>query len=128
MSSVFTCTLLLWLVPLTLFLSTCVPHQAHITHRKGAAKLRSVDHAERHGYVKGVVKDILHDAGRGAPLARVDFRHQYKYGVQRETFVATEGMFTGQFIYCGKAAQLTIGNVMPLGEMPEGVPFFCGSP
>jgi ribosomal protein L2 len=38
--------------------------------------------------------------------------------------VATEGMFTGQFIYCGKTAQLTIGNVLPLGTMPEGA--LCG--
>ena len=53
--------------------------------------------------------------------------------------VAAEGMYTGQFIYCGKKgkwrecehadwywssivclAALTIGNVMPLGQMPEG--------
>ena len=29
-------------------------------------------------------------------------------------------MYTGQFIYCGKKAQLTVGNVMPIGVMPEG--------
>ena len=29
------------------------------------------DFAERHGYVKGVVTDIIHDPGRGAPLAKV---------------------------------------------------------
>jgi hypothetical protein len=29
------------------------------------------DYAERHGYVKGVVTDIIHDPGRGAPLAKV---------------------------------------------------------
>ena len=34
--------------------------------------------------------------------------------------MATEGMYTGQFIYCGKRAQLTVGNVMPIGVMPEG--------
>lgn len=31
---------------------------AHNKHRKGAAKLRSVDYAERHGYLKGIVKVI----------------------------------------------------------------------
>lgn len=30
--------------------------KAHVKHRKGAAKLRSVDFAERHGYIKGIVK------------------------------------------------------------------------
>lgn len=29
------------------------------------------DYAERHGYIKGVVTDIIHDPGRGAPLAKV---------------------------------------------------------
>ena len=36
------------------------------------------------------------------------------------TFLATEGMYTGQFIYCGKKAALQVGNVLPLGNMPEG--------
>lgn len=26
--------------------------KAHVTHRKGAAKLRHIDYAERHGYIK----------------------------------------------------------------------------
>jgi len=30
--------------------------KAHTKHRKGAARLRSVDFAERHGYIKGIVK------------------------------------------------------------------------
>ena len=34
--------------------------------------------------------------------------------------VAAEGMYTGQFIHCGKKATLTIGNVLPVGQMPEG--------
>jgi hypothetical protein len=36
------------------------------------------------------------------------------------SFIANEGMYTGQFIYVGKKASLTIGNVLPLGSMPEG--------
>lgn len=30
--------------------------KAHVKKRKGAAKLRPLDFAERHGYIKGVVK------------------------------------------------------------------------
>jgi len=93
---------------------------SHTKHRKGAAKLRSIDFAERHGFVKGLVKEIIHDPGRGAPLARVVFRDPYRYKLRKETFVACEGMHTGQFIYCGKKATLTVGNVLPVGEMPEG--------
>lgn len=44
----------------------------------------------------------MHDPGRGAPLAKVVFRDPYRYKLKTETFIATEGMYTGQFIYCGK--------------------------
>jgi len=94
--------------------------KSHVKHRKGAPKLRSVDYSERNGYIKGVVKDIIHDPGRGAPLAVVHFRDPYRYKTRKELFIAAEGMHTGQFIYCGKKAQLTVGNVMPIGQMPEG--------
>jgi len=94
--------------------------KAHTNHRKGAAKFRNQDYAEKHGYIKGIVKDIVHDAGRGAPLAKVHFKDPYRYKVQKMTFVAAEGMSTGQFIYCGKKAALTVGNVLPLASMPEG--------
>merc|ERR1711974_183791 len=51
--------------------------RANVKHRKGSPKLRSVDYSERNGYIKGVVKDIIHDPGRGAPLAIVHFRDPY---------------------------------------------------
>jgi len=94
--------------------------KSHNKHRKGAAKFRLNDYSERHGYVKGVVREIIHDPGRGAPLARVHFRHPYKYKSDDQTFVAVEGLYTGQFVYAGKKAQLKIGNILPLGSMPEG--------
>ncbi|XP_052785131.1 60S ribosomal protein L8-like [Mya arenaria] len=99
--------------------------KAHTKNRKGSAQLRAVDYAERHGYVKGVVKDIVHDPGRGAPLAKVTFRDPYRYKLNQETFIATEGMYTGQFIYCGKKATLQIGNILPVGSMPEGTIVCC---
>jgi len=99
----------------------CSPaFKSHTFHRKGAAKLRSMDYAERHGYIKGVVKEIIHDPGRGAPLAIVAFRDRYKYGLKKELMVAAEGLYTGQYIYCGKKASITVGNVLPVGQMPEG--------
>ena len=81
--------------------------KSHCHKREGAAKIRPLDYAERHGYIRGLVKSIVHDAGRGAPLAKVVFRNPYKYGQNEETFIATEGMFTGQFIYCGKKGILS---------------------
>ncbi|GMH77858.1 hypothetical protein TL16_g07563, partial [Triparma laevis f. inornata] len=94
--------------------------RSHTRTRKGAVKLRSFDYAEKHGYIRGVVKDIIHDPGRGAPIAKVQFQNAYKYGRDNELLVATEGMYTGQFIYCGKKASLNIGNVLPLSAVPEG--------
>ncbi|KLJ07138.1 large subunit ribosomal protein L8e [Blastomyces silverae] len=87
---------------------------------KAPAQFRTLDYAERHGYTRGVVKKIIHDAGRGAPLAQVSFRHPYKFKDVVETFIANEGMYTGQFIYAGKNAALTVGNILPLGSVPEG--------
>jgi large subunit ribosomal protein L8e len=91
----------------------------------GAAKLRSLDFAERHGFIKGVVKQIIHDPGRGAPLAEVHFRDPYHYKIKKELIVANEGLYTGQSIYCGRKAVLSVGNVLPVGLMPEGT--ICSS-
>ena len=88
------------------------------------------------------MKEIIHDAGRyvdateqdfverlvvfiltffsGAPLARITFRDPYHYKHKTETFIAAEGMHTGQFVYCGKKALLSVGNVLPLSSLPEG--------
>jgi len=94
--------------------------KSHTFHRKGAAQHRPYDFGERHGYLKGLVKEIIHDPGRGAPLAVVQFKHPYKYKTVKYNFIAVEGLYTGQFIYCGKKANLVIGNVLPIGIMPEG--------
>ena len=79
--------------------------KAHTKKRKGAPKLRKLDYSERNGYLKGVVRQIIHDPGRGAPLAVVTFRDPYKYRQRKELFIATEGMYTGQYIFCGKGGQ-----------------------
>eukprot|EP00928_Gymnodinium_smaydae_P070993 TRINITY_DN546_c0_g1_i10.p1 TRINITY_DN546_c0_g1~~TRINITY_DN546_c0_g1_i10.p1 ORF type:complete len:257 (-),score=60.18 TRINITY_DN546_c0_g1_i10:51-821(-) len=93
---------------------------AKTKHRIGAVKLRPVDYMERHGYIKGLVKTIKHDPGRGAPIAEVVFHDPYRYKLKKELMVAVEGLHSGQFVYCGSKAQLTIGNVLPLNKMPEG--------
>jgi len=93
---------------------------ANTCKRQGAAKFRKLDFAERHGYIKGVVKDIVHDQGRGAPVAVVHFRNPYQYKIDKELIVASEGMYTGQFLYAGAKAQLAIGNILPIGNIPEG--------
>ena len=56
----------------------------------------------------------------GAPLARVVFRDPYRYKLRKETFIATEGLHTGAFVYAGKKATLAVGNILPVGQCPEG--------
>ncbi|KAL6549425.1 60S ribosomal protein L8 [Orobanche hederae] len=75
--------------------------KSHTHHRKGPARFRSLDFGERNGYLKGVVTDVINDPGREAPKARVTFRHPFRFQHQKELFVAAEGMYTGQFVYCG---------------------------
>ena len=64
--------------------------------------MRMLDFAERNGYIKGVVTDIVHESGRGAPLAVTKFRNPYKYKMDKHRLIAAEGTYTGQFIYAGK--------------------------
>lgn len=90
------------------------------TCRHGPAQLRKLDYAEREGYLRGVVTDVMHDPGRGAPLMKVRFRSVYHNRKDDEVIVAPEGIYSGQFLYFGKKATLNIGNVLPVGSLPEG--------
>ena len=54
------------------------------------------------GYVRGVVKELIHDPGRGAPIAKVQFNNPYRFRKDNYQWTATEGTYSGQFIYCGK--------------------------
>eukprot|EP00607_Mallomonas_marina_P008153 CAMPEP_0182425156 /NCGR_PEP_ID=MMETSP1167-20130531/11517_1 /TAXON_ID=2988 /ORGANISM="Mallomonas Sp, Strain CCMP3275" /LENGTH=256 /DNA_ID=CAMNT_0024605593 /DNA_START=37 /DNA_END=807 /DNA_ORIENTATION=- len=95
-------------------------YTSHTVHRKGANSFKALDYAERHGYCKGVVKSIIHDSARGAPFAKIQFKHAYRYKRINTTVVSPEGMYSGQFIYAGKKAAVAIGNILPLSSIPEG--------
>lgn len=88
--------------------------------RKGPVSMKKYDFAERSGYVKGVVKEILHDPGRGAPVAKVQFKDAYRYKRVTTTVCAPEGMYSGQFVFAGLKAGLAVGNILPVGQIPEG--------
>merc|ERR1719341_1867637 len=59
--------------------------KSHTKHRKGKPALRPVDYAERHGYIRGIIKNIIHDPGRGAPIAEVHFRDPYRYKTRKDS-------------------------------------------
>lgn len=69
--------------------------RARTMHRKGPARFRNLDFIERHGYIKGYVSSIIHDPGRGAPVAVVKFKDPYTYKTVEEHIVAAEGMYSG---------------------------------
>jgi len=94
--------------------------KSHNFHKKGPSKLRPLDYSERNGYVKGIVEKIFHDPGRGAPLSQIRFRCPFKYAKSHYKQVAVEGMYTGQYVFFGKKATLQVGNVLPVGTLPEG--------
>jgi len=93
---------------------------SHTHGRKGPVGMKRQDYAERHGYVKGVVKDLIHDRGRGAPVAKIQFKDPYEFKKVNQLLCAPEGLHTGQFIFAGKKANLDIGNILPIGSIPEG--------
>jgi len=88
--------------------------------RRGAVAYKKLDFAERHGYAKGIVKALIHDKGRGAPMAKVQFKDPYNFKKVNTNICAPEGMYSGQFVFAGAKAELAIGNILPLSTIPEG--------
>ena len=65
--------------------------------------------------IKGVVEEILHEPGRGSPLALIRFEN----GETCYT-VVPEGVYVGQQIQMGGKAPVEVGNILPMGKIPEG--------
>lgn len=65
--------------------------------------------------LNGVVRDLLHEPGRGAPLIYVELEGGSGYYL-----AAPEGTYIGQNVSLGKGAPLRVGNVLPVGTIPEG--------
>lgn len=51
---------------------------------------------------------------------QVTFRCPTRFKLEKQLFIAAEGQFTGQSVFCGTKAGLSIGNVKPVGVLPEG--------
>ena len=70
---------------------------------------------EREGAIQGQIVKILHDPGRGSPLASIKLETGETYYA-----VVPEGVHEGQLTQIGGKASVEIGNVIPLGKIPEG--------
>jgi len=65
--------------------------------------------------IKGIIEDLVHDPGRGTPLALVRFEN----GETCYT-VLPEGIHLGQQIQMGGKAPVEVGSILPIGKIPEG--------
>ncbi len=65
--------------------------------------------------LKGIVKDILHESGRGTPLALVRFENDEEMYIP-----APEGLGVQKDVALGPSANVEIGNIKPVSSIPEG--------
>lgn len=69
---------------------------------------------------KGVVEQLMHDPGRSSPIVQVRLENNKKV-----LMLATEGTSVGHEIkFTGSKADCEIGNIMPLGTVPDGYPIY----
>ena len=86
------------------------------THKRVApVKYPPVSITENKTVVNGQVKGIIHDPGRGSPMVAVKLETGDTY-----FSVVPEGVYEGQLTQIGNEAVMDIGNVLPIGKIPEG--------
>jgi large subunit ribosomal protein L2 len=78
-------------------------------------KYPPVSVTEKKAVVSGQVVSILHDPGRGSPMVAVKLETGETY-----YSVVPEGVCEGQITQVGDEASVEIGNVLPIGKIPEG--------
>lgn len=75
--------------------------------------LRIKEHLQ--SVINGQIEQFAHDPGRGAPLAFVRFETGEKCYT-----VVPEGVNVGHRIQVGGKATVEVGNILPVGRIPEG--------
>ena len=86
------------------------------THKRVApVQYPSYSPKQQEGVINGEVKKIMHDPGRGSPMVEVKLENGKSF-----YSVVPEGVYEGQPIQIGSEAAVEIGNVLPIGKIPEG--------
>jgi len=86
------------------------------THRRIAAvQYPALSKNEIEGVIQGRIEEIIHETGRGSPLALVRLENGQSFHT-----VVPEGVYQGQTIQMGSKATIDIGNVVTLGDVPPG--------
>ena len=96
-------------------------NQGRITtrHRGGGVKqrLRIVDFKRRKQGVEATVLDIAYDPKRSAYLALIEYADG-----EKSYILAPEGLAKGMKVMNGPKAEATVGNCLPLAQIPLGMP------
>lgn len=86
---------------------------------RGAVKYANLKQAESEVPVSGLITDLIHDPGRGAPIACVKLSTG-----EKGLMLVSEGASIGETFEIGSSAQIKAGNVITLRNIPEGTPIF----
>ncbi|MCW4021299.1 MAG: 50S ribosomal protein L2 [Candidatus Bathyarchaeota archaeon] len=86
------------------------------THKRVApAKYPNPPKEKLQSVLAGQIKQLMHDPGRGSPLASIELEDGKTY-----YSVVPEGVHEGQTIEFGARASVKVGNVVQIGHIPEG--------
>ncbi len=87
-----------------------------VTHKRIAAvQYPPLSKKEMEGSIQGRIEKIVHESGRGSPMAMVRLETGQNYYT-----VVPEGIFEGQTMQMGSKASVDVGNVLTLGDVPPG--------
>ncbi len=86
---------------------------------KADVEFRDYDEIEKNSKLRGEVIDFVDDPARSALLIDVRFENN-----ERRLLLAPEGIKVGDVIEVGAAADLGVGNILPLYAIPDGAPVY----
>ena len=96
---------------------------------KGTPKYRSLSFRNK-GEIKipnykgeAVITSFTRDSGHTAPLGLINYVSEGKE-VSTSLIVLPEGIREGEKIFIGSGGEIKTGNILPLKEIPEGVPIY----
>ncbi len=69
--------------------------------------------------VSGIIKEIMHDPARSAPIARI--RMEKGKQIEERFVIVPEGVGEGDEVAYGESAAIKTGNTLPLRYIPEGI-------
>lgn len=69
--------------------------------------------------LNGEIVDIVHNSGKTAPLANIVLENNESFYIP-----AGEGTFVGMKFQVGKGAKISLGSILPIGELKPGMPIY----